>query len=346
MRKIVLIFILLGFLIPKCYALDYTAPTAPPSVSDLVPYQPESFSEGLLQIVKHAIGFALPDVRMAAGLCLRVIAVLLLVSVVKGFCTEIESAVQWISVTAVSVSLLSSTNTLIMLGRETVQEISEYGKLLIPVMTAALASQGGITASGALYIGTAVFNSVLSSFTSFLLIPMIFLFLAFAVAGAATGEAFLVKWKGFIKWLIHWTIKLSLYIFTGYMSITGVVSGTADQTAVKATRLTISGMVPVVGSILSDASDAIVLSAGMVKDAAGIYGLLAIIAIWITPFLQIGIQYLLLKLTASICSCFSLKHVNELLNDFSDAMGLLLAITGACCVFLLISVVCFMKGMG
>ena len=152
--------------------------------------------------------------------------------------------------------------------------------------------------------------------------------------------------RDFVKWLMTWGLKVILYVFTGYMGITGVITGTADAAAVKAAKLTISGVVPVVGGILSDASEAVVISAGVMKNAVGIYGLLAVVAIWITPFLQIGAMFLLLKLTAVVCSVFGVKEASDLIEDFSGAMGLLLGMTGTISLLVLISTICFMKGMG
>ena len=82
------------------------------------------------------------------------------------------------------------------------------------------------------------------------------------------------------------------------------------------------------------------------KNAAGIYGILALLAILLRPFLKIGIHYLLLKATAAVCSVFGSKSTVGLIEDFSAAMGLLLAMTGSVCLLLLISTVCFMKGVG
>ena len=130
------------------------------------------------------------------------------------------------------------------------------------------------------------------------------------------------------------------------MSITGVVSGTTDAAALKAAKMTISSVVPVVGGILSDASESVLVSAGLMKNAAGIYGILAILAVFLEPFLRIGAHYLILKLTAALCGVFGSKQMTELIGDFSSAMGLLLAMTGATCLLLLISTVCFMKGVG
>ena len=93
------------------------------------------------------------------------------------------------------------------------------------------------------------------------------------------------------------------------------------------------------------AENAILVSAGIMKNAAGIYGMLALIAVWIGPFLEIGVQYLLLKLTTAVCSFFGTKAQVKLIQDFSGAMGMLLAMTGTVCLILMISTICFMKGI-
>ena len=105
-------------------------------------------------------------------------------------------------------------------------------------------------------------------------------------------------------------------------------------------------MVPVVGGILADASEAVLVGAEVMKNAAGIYGILAIIAIFIVPFLEIGMQYLTLKATAAVTRVFGVKYLSDLIGDFSGTMGLLFGMTGAVCLMLLISTICFMKGVG
>ena len=100
-----------------------------------------------------------------------------------------------------------------------------------------------------------------------------------------------------------------------------------------------------VGGILSDASETVLIGAGLVKNAAGIYGVLALAAIVIVPFITIGAQYLLLQITTLCCSAISSKTLTEVLNDLSGAMGLVLGMTGAVCLIQMISVVCFVKGM-
>ncbi len=346
MKKLILIVLLLIGLAVPASAADLTAPEAPDTVIDLLPEDRDSFGEGLWYVVKSSIALLRPDIAEVAATCLSLVAVVLMISVLRSFDGAGKPVVEQCGVVVISCLLLKPSNALIALGAETVQQISDYAALLLPVMTAAMAAQGGTVSSGVLYTATAAVNSLLSSAVAKVLTPLVYIFLALAVVNAAVGDALMKKLRDFVKWLMTWGLKIALYIFTGYISITRVISGTTDQAALKATKLTISGMVPVVGGILSDASETVLLGAGVVKNSAGLYGMLAILAIAVGPFFRIGLQYLCLKLTAAICTVFADKKVTGIIEDFSGAMGLLLAMTGTLCLILLISIVCFLKGVG
>lgn len=343
--KLITLFLILFLAVPVS-AEEITTPEVPQSGAELMPRRAESFGEGLLEILQDAMGSIRPDLAEACGVCLSILVVVILISILQNFPGSSEKITDFVGAVGISSVLLQSTNSLVNLGTETITELSEYGKLLLPVMTSAMAAQGGVTGSAALYAGTAIFDSVLCSLITKLLVPMIYIFLALAVANSSVGEDLLKKMAAFVKWLMTWCLKTVLYVFTGYIGITGVVSGTTDAAALKAAKLTISGVVPVVGGILADASEAVLVSAGVVKNSAGIYGIFAILAVFIGPFLRIGSHYLLLKVTAAVFGVFGSKRCTELISDFSAAMGLLLAMAGSVCLLLLISTVCFLKGVG
>lgn len=345
MRKLLILAALIAVLALNVSAMDYTAPEAPEDALELMPSESGGFAADLWTVITGAISVFQPALAEGMVVCGCVFVAAMLMSLLKTMPGKTEQVVELVGVLAVSALLLSQTNSMITLAKDTITELSEYGKLLLPVMAAALASQGGVTSSTALYTGTAVFDAVLSSAIRYLLVPMIYIFLILSLGAGATGENMLAKLRDFVKWLVTWCLKVILYVFTGYISMTGIVSGTADAATLKATKLTVSGMVPVVGSILSDASEAVILGAGVMKSAVGVYGVVALIAIFVTPFIRIGTQYLLLKLTTALCEMFDVKAINGVVQSFSAAMGLLLAMTGTVCVQLLISTVCFMKGV-
>lgn len=346
MKRIFIIIVLISLFATPVYAQEHHAPPVPKHAEKFMPANQKNFGDGLLEVLQDALFHIRPDIKEAASVCISVIAVALATSVMHTFPGAPDKVIRLTGTTGIAVILFKAASSLVNLASATIIEISEYGKLLLPVMTAALAGQGGVGSSAAIYAGTAFFNALLTSIIREILVPLVYFFLVLSVVHNAIGEEIMKKLRDNMKWIITWLLKTILYIYTGYIGITGVISGTTDATALKVAKLAISGLVPVVGKILSDASETVLISAGAVKNATGIYGLFAILAIWIGPFLQIGIHYLLLKATGAVCSIISSKSVSELIQDFSSALGLLLAMTGTICLLLLISLVCYLKGVG
>ncbi len=345
MRTIITLTLLIILIAVPAKATEYTAPIAPEEAEKYMPAESSTFGKDLWHIVKAALGELQPDIAQAARICFSLLAVTLITSILQSFSSVSAGITKLVGTLSTGILLLQPSQSFIQLGINTVTELSEYGKLLLPVMTATTAAQGGTVTSATIYTGTVFFNALLTTGITKLVIPMVYIFMVLCIAHCALGNDMLKNLRDFVKWAMTWSLKIILYVFTGYLGITGVISGTTDAAAVKATKLAITGFVPVVGSIVSDASEAILVGANVVRNAAGIYGLLAVIAICIGPFLKIAVQYMLLKLTASVCGTLGSKESSALIKDFSGIMGILLAMTGTVCLLLLISTVCLMRGV-
>ena len=346
MIRMMVLMILAGRMVLPASALEIEAPPVPDSGSAYMPADTGSFGDALWELLENCLQSLGPDWKDAveAGVSLCTAAVLM--GLLNGFAGKEKRPLEIAGAAAAAAVLLGRSNTLIRLAAQTIRELSDYGKLLLPVMTAAMAAQGGVTASAALYAGTSVFDTVLSTLLSEVLLPSVYLFLVMAVTYAATGEEAVKRLRDLIKNAVSWCLKLLLTGFTTYMSITGVVSGTTDAAALKATKVAISSAVPVVGGILSDASETVLVSAGVMKNAAGVYGILACLSVFLEPFLRICFHYWVLKISAAICGVLAGGGISSLAEDFSAAMGLLLAMTASVCLLLLVSTICFLKGVG
>ena len=326
--------------------MDFEAPAPPQSAAELLPEEADNFGNGLWNVVRETVKLVDPSLTEAAGCCLRVFGGVLLTAMVGQFAPGIsKNALELAGVAAVAVLLLEPSAALIELGLNTVTELRDYGKLLLGVMASVLAARGGVTASTVLYVGTAFFDTLLGAAVTAVFLPMLWMYLALSIAHAAVGEAVLDKLRQFLRWLMEWALKLTLYIFTGYMAISGVVSGTADAAAGKAVRIAISAGVPVVGGILSDAADAVLLGAATLGSGAGIWGILTVIAIFCAPAIKIGCQYLLLKVTAAVGGSLGGLRCGALAGDFAAMLGLMMALVSTQTVLLLISTVCFLRGV-
>ena len=95
---------------------------------------------------------------------------------------------------------------------------------------------------------------------------------------------------------------------------------------------------PVVGGIIAEATETVLAGAGMLKNTIGVFGMLAILAACAYPFLQLGVQYLLYKLSAFLAAAVGAPELRKLIDGLGGAFGLVLGMTGSCALLLLISV--------
>lgn len=173
-----------------------------------------------------------------------------------------------------------------------------------------------------------------------LLIPLCYAFVAANVAWAALGNDGLKRIGGLLKWLITILLSVVLLAFVGYLNLSGVISGGADAATVKAAKFTISNMVPVVGGVISDTAETLLAGASVLRNAAGVFGMLAVIGICVVPFLNLGVHYLMYKCTAALAATVSADgRITGLIEALGTAFGLILAMTASCAVLLVVAMV-------
>ena len=297
-----------------------------------------SFSEGAAALVRNVF----PEASQAMAdsvrnACLMLCALLLCSLMGQSRAASLAGVLCICSAGALSVNSLASS------GSGAVYQMQEFSAALLPAMTAGTVAVGGITASAAIYAGTALFSDLLMHIMGDLLLPVIYCYVALRAAQAMCENELLERLSKLVKWCFQGGIKLILFLFTAYLTVTGLVTGTADATVVKAAKLTLSGVVPVVGSMISDASETVVVGAAAVRNAVGIAGMLAAIAICLVPFVRTAAQYLVLKAACAAGGVLGQPRLLGLMDAFCEAMGFILSILAACALMLLISCVCYLK---
>ena len=235
--------------------------------------------------------------------------------------------------------------SMIGLAAGTLDRIGTFVTFLLPVLSAALSASGGMTSAAALYAGSMLFIDVLMRLIRSLLIPLTYAFTALSAAECAVGGETLQRLRELTGWIIQTALKGVMYVFTAYLTVTGLIAGSADAAAVKAAGSAHSTAVPVVGSILSGAAGTVLAGADIVRNYAGVFGLLAILATGLAPFCRIGVHYLALKLTAAVGGTMQCGGLGGLLSNLSAAMGYMLALTGCAALMALLSTCWFMKAV-
>ena len=241
---------------------------------------------------------------------------------------------------AVTITLLTagSLTSLMGLGAETIDSLADFSHVLMPVLAAATAAAGALTTATAQQVGAVVLVDALLRLIQELLLPLTYLYVGVLTASAMLPQGRLAPLADGIKKAVTWILTTALLAFTSYLSVAKVISGAADAVTVKMTKAAISGVVPVVGGIISEAAETVLAGAGVLKNTIGLAGTLAILAACAYPFLQLGVQYLLYKLTAFLSCTMGPPELCRLIGGLGGAFGLVLGMTGACALLLLVAV--------
>lgn len=240
---------------------------------------------------------------------------------------------------AVSVVAVTDIRSMLGMGLDAISSMSSFSGVLLPTVAVLTAATGAITGAGARQMAAVLFSTLLMKAIDGLLVPLLYGYTALSIGHAATGNDGLKRAAALFKWLAATGLTVLLLVYVGYLSFSGVVSGSSDAAAVKAAKFAISSAVPVVGGILADASGSILASAGILRSTVGVFGMIVILGICLLPFLGIGIHYLIYKFAAAASATLGGGPVPELIDALSKAFGLVMGMTGACALLLLISLV-------
>ena len=238
----------------------------------------------------------------------------------------------------ITMTAAGDVQTMIGSGTETMEQLDVLGKALLPTLAAAVAASGGIVSASARQVATVFFSNLLLTLIRNVLLPLVYFYVASAAAGAMLPGEPLKRIAAGIKKVVTWALTGSLVLFTGYLTLTGAASTSADALVLQMTRSVISTAVPVVGGIISQASGSVLSGAGLLKNSLGVFGMLAVLATCLTPFLHMAVQYLLYKVTAFLAGTAGNGTLVELIDALGSAFGLVLGMVGSCALLLLISI--------
>ena len=202
-------------------------------LEDVDPTRAGDFSGAMRAVVRDAL-HSLPDAVKSAARALSVLLAILLFCALAG---NVEGGVSrqaaaLAGALAVTGACTVNLQAMIALARETIGEVSAFSELLLPVLSSVIAASGAVTSAGVLYAGSALFMNVLLTLITRLLIPLVYAFCALAAAQCATGEALLARLRELLGWIISVSLKGVMYVFTAYLTVSGIVSGTADAAGV------------------------------------------------------------------------------------------------------------------
>ena len=299
----------------------------------------EAAKTGLQQGLKNALGSAF-----------LMTAVCLLLSLLQSFAKSAGSvlpgrAAELAGATAILTLALRQNGALLEHCRTAIGHLETFTKMLLGVFAAASAAAGHPASAVATAGAAMLFSQLVITLSLRLFLPAVTLYLLLTYGGVLAENNTLHQAASVGHWAVNTFFKVFLTAYFTYLSLTGLVTGTADAAAVR-TAQSLSSTVPLVGSVIAGASETILSGAALLRAGVGLVGFLGAAAICLTPFLQGLCHLLVFRVLSVFGASFAEGGCKTMLDALSGAYSMLVGILTACCAVQFITIVVSMTVTG
>lgn len=202
---------------------------------------------------------------------------------------------------------------------------------------------GSITSAGVVQpILLLLINFIGNAISNFIL-PIILISTSLNIVSQISDEIKISKISKFLNSSTIWILGIIMTLFVTVLSLEGSLTQTVDGVTAKTTKAAVSTVIPVVGKILGDATDAVIGCAGIIKNAVGFVGIIVIIGICLLPIIKLTILTITYYLASAICQPIADTKILNLLGSVADTFKTLLAIVFCVTVVLIVGLTIVIK---
>lgn len=221
-------------------------------------------------------------------------------------------------------------------GKEVIENISVFMRILVPVSLVTLASSGALASATTfemIFMGVIeVTQWIIDKF----FIPVILMAAAISLVNNLSENLNAEKLVQFMNKTTKWGIGIVMTLFVGIMGLQGVVAGSADGLTVKVTKFAAANLIPMVGGILSESVETVMNCSVVIKNSVGVLGIIFVILIAAVPILKVTASLIVFRLCAAVVQPISDKRIVKCISELADSIAGILALMVAVAVMFII----------
>lgn len=282
-------------------------------------------------VINEILAIAANESSTPLKILASVIAVMLLYSILYSIKTSAKttSMEQILSVCVtlcITCIIVIPVCDVINWGIEIISTASNFMLAYIPVMMVIMAANGRAV-SGASYYSLMIFaGQGVTQISTNIISPFLKIFLGLSVTSAVSPN---VNLNGFIEMtakITKWLLGFIMTIFTALLTFRQLITTAMDNVSTRAVRFTLTSLVPVVGSALSDAYKTVQSSVGLLKSGVGVFVIISVAVVFLPAIIQCLFWLMSLGLCKSVGEVLDLKEPCMILNSVNIVITTVLAI--------------------
>jgi len=239
--------------------------------------------------------------------------------------------------------VLNNFSDIINMIKETTYNLVGFSNSLIPLMITLMLTTGAIVSAGVIKPVLLFLINFIGNFIINFILWLVIIGTALSIISKISNKVRIDKFAKFLKSSSIWILGIIMTLFVTILSLEGTITEGVDGVTAKTTKAAVSTIIPVVGKILGDATDAVLGCAGILKNAVGFVGIIVIGGICITPIIKLTLLSLTYYIASCVCQPIADEKILGLLDNISDTFKIFLAIVFCISVMLIIGLTIVIK---
>lgn len=217
---------------------------------------------------------------------------------------------------------LAMTNfqTIYQMTIDTVNTITYTMEILLPVLIAVLISMGQVTSgtimSPLLLTAITIFQTIIKT----VIMPAIFLSTVLSLINCLTEKDYVNQLSKFIRQAALFITGIILTLMSGIIAIQGLIAQTSDSLLMGTAKYSLDAFIPIVGGFTADTVELFLKCMGSIKGMVGVFGILTIAVLILTPIIKILAVCVIYKITALLIEPVASKKLSEGVSDMGTSL--------------------------
>ena len=219
---------------------------------------------------------------------------------------------------------------------KTIEQISLFMKMIVPVVITALVSSGAAISAAVLEPTLIVIVELTVEIIKSCFLPIVMLSTAMNIVNNLSDRFKTERLVKFMNSSIKRGLTIILTIFVSVATLRSIASSGADGLTIKLTKYAAANFIPVVGGVLSESVETVMNCSVLIKNAVGIMGIICVAIISAIPILKIGGVLIIFRLIAAISEPVSDPKTIKCLNELGNSVSVLFSMLTACTVMFIL----------
>ena len=288
----------------------------------------------LSEIMDVLAGFFLGELRLNLSLLGQLVALGVLAALMEGFHDSLGGArvgrvASMVLCVALLVLGLASLTAALTIAERTVDTLAGFMLASLPLMVSLLLAAGAVSSA-------AIFNPLLIMVVHGVgviiadwVFPLLFLGCVITVLGQLGPEFKVSQLAKLVSQVALTLLGVCFTVFLGVVTVQGAAGAVADGVTLRTAKFLAKTAVPVVGGLFADAAEMVAGSALLLKNAAGVLGLVVVLALVTFPLMRLVGLILVYRLAAAVIQPLGGDRAASILEALASGMtGVALAVGG------------------